>query len=288
MGKPVGYTTRASDRVAIAILVRIFGSDVDGRAYVEEARTQVVSRNGALIVVDRKLIPQEEVVLHVKATGKESPAQIVGQVRRELEGFVYGIRVLEPRVNLWDIKFPPLSESSRALLRTLLECAKCHLREVVYFEEFEAEVFQAHRFIHHDCQRCRESTIWKKVDYETPPESIDAPPKSVGSPSPSAAAVQTDSLPPSNRRRHPRIKCQFRACIRYKQHYDEEILEVENISRGGVCFATSKCLVPGTKFDIAIPYSPGTANIFVPAQVVRQRPIPGKNLYEIGAAYLRG
>ena len=274
------HPTRESDRVAISIPIRIFGSDVDGRAYREEARTLDVSRNGACIIVNRKLISQEEVVLHVKASRKESPAQIVGQIRTSPEGLVYGVRLLEAHVNLWDITFPPLSESRRALVRRLLGCTKCHLREVVYLDEYETEIYHAHRYVHHDCPRCRESTIWREAADETPA------PKSIGSPSPAASPAPTGPPPAGERRRHRRIKGQFRACIRYKLDYAEEILEAANISRGGFCFATLKPLVLGTKFDVAIPYSPGMPNIFVPAEVVRMRPISDTNLLEIGATYL--
>jgi hypothetical protein len=282
MGPTAAHTARSSDRVVIAIRIRIFGSDVAGRAYIEETRTLDVSRNGALIIVGRNLIPQEEIVLHVEATGKESPAQIVGQVRSEPEGFVYGVRLLDPSVNLWDINFLPLSESERAIMRTLLECAKCHLREVVYLEEYEAEVYHAHRYIYHECKRCREATIWNEAAYEAPGKKDMVVP-----PPPPRPAEPVPRPRTEDRRRHSRLKSQFRACIRYKQHYQEEILEVNNVSRGGVCFETPKHLKPGTKFDIAIPYSPGMANIFVPAEVVRLRPLPDKNRYEIGAAYLK-
>jgi hypothetical protein len=282
MGTTDSHTVRSSDRVAISIRIRVFGSEVDGRAFIEEAQTLDVSRNGGLIIIDRNLTPEEEIVIRVEDTGKESPAQIVGQIRSEPDGFVYGVKLLEPSVNLWDINFLPLSESERAIMRTLLECAKCHLREVVYLEEYETEVYYAHRYLYHPCKRCRESTIWNEAACEAPEKKEKLAP-----PAPPAPAEPVPARRTVNERRHVRIKCQFPACIRYKQHYREEILQVNNISRGGVCFNTGKPLTPGTKFDIAIPYSPGVANIFVPAEVVRVKPIPHENLYEVGAAYLQ-
>jgi len=275
--------TRLFDRVTIAIPIRIFGSDLKGRAYSEEGRTLEVSRNGALIAIPRELIPQEEVVLRVEATGKEAAAQIVGQVRRERDELIYGVKLVDPSANLWDINFPPLSESGRAVMRTLLECAKCHRRDVVHLEEFETEVFLAHRYIYHDCPRCRESTIWNETAYGAADAPVAAsrgtPSLAFPAPSPKARTV--------NERRHVRTKCQLRACIRFRQNYPEEVLQLKNISRGGVCFATAKNLSPGTRFDIAVPYSPEMANIFVPAEVVRVRPLPNENRYEIGAAYVR-
>ena len=77
------------------------------------------------------------------------------------------------------------------------------------------------------------------------------------------------------------------ACIRFASHFDDEVLEVEDVSRGGVRFTTRKYLAPGTRIEVSVPYSPGMANIFVPAEIVRLKPIPDKNLYECGAAYIK-
>jgi hypothetical protein len=281
MGTTPSHPARSTDRVALLIRIRIFGSDVEGRAFSEEARTLLVSRNGALILTNRKLTPQDEILIRRERTGKEAPAQIVGQVRKEPDGFVYGVRLLDPGINLWDINFLPLSESERAVGRTLLECTKCRLREVVYLEEFETEVYHAHRSIYRTCKRCRESTIWNEAAHERT-EREQAIPRPPPAPAPEPAAAPRSR----NERRHNRINCKLRACIRYKQGYDDEVLEVNNVSRGGVSFTTRKYLAPGTKIEIAIPYSPGMANIFVPAEIVRLKAIPGKNLYECGAAYL--
>jgi hypothetical protein len=282
MGTTPSHPGRSTDRVALVIQIRIFGADVEGRAYSEEARTLEVSHNGALILTNRNLIPQEEILIRRERTGKEAPAQVVGQVRKEADGYVHGVRLLDPSINLWDITFVPLSESEQAVGRTLLECAKCRLREVVYLEEFEAEVYHAHRYIYHACNRCRESTIWNEAGHE-PAARVPATPP----PPPTPPPEPTPAPRTTNQRRHNRIICNFLACIRYQQHYDEEVLEVDDVSRGGVCFTTRKYLVPGTKFAIAVPYSPGMANIFVPAEIVRLRAIPGKKLYEVGAAYIK-
>ena len=282
MGTSPSQPTRATDRVALVIQVQIFGANVEGLAYSEEARTLVVSRNGALIVVNRNLTPQDEITIRIEHTGKEAPAQIVGQVRKEPDGFVYGVKLLDSSVNLWDIDFLPLSESEQAVGRTLLECAKCQLREVVYLEEFETEVYHANRYIYHPCKRCRESTIWNETAYEPTERG-----QGIAWPPPAAPLEPAPAPRTKDERRHNRIRCTLQACIRYKQNYEEEILEVNNVSRGGICFTTRKYLAPGTKIEIAIPFSPGMANIFVPAEIVRIKAIPDKNLYECGAAYLK-
>jgi hypothetical protein len=280
MGTPASHSTRSTDRVSVVIQIQIFGADVEGRAYSEDARTLEVSRDGALILVNRNLTSQEEIVIRRVLTGKESPAQIVGQVRKEPAGSVYGVRLLDPGINLWDINFIPLTESERSVGRMLLECAKCQCREVVYLEEFETEVYHANRYIYHPCKHCRESTIWNETAHE-------ASEREAKTPSPTAAPRPAPAPRTKNERRHNRIRCKLAACIRFKQHYDDEVLEVNDLSRGGIRFMTSKYLAPGTRIEIAAPYSPGMANIFVPAEIVHLKAIPNKKLYEYGATYLK-
>jgi len=161
---------------------------------------------------------------------------------------------------------------------TLLECARCGLRDVIYLDEAEAEFYHANGYIYRTCKRCDESTIWNEAAYE-PLETMrrTSPP-----------LLEHVSAPGTRKtRQHNRIRCSLRACIRYKQNYGEEVLEVNDVSRGGVSFTTQKCLTPGTRIEIAVPYSPGMDNIFLLAEIVRVKPLPNKNLYLYGAAYIK-
>jgi hypothetical protein len=272
---------RSSDRVALEIQISIFGADIDGRAFSEETHTVEVSRYGALILTRRNLGPQDEIVIRRGHARKELPAQVVGQVRKEPDGFVYAVIFSDPSVDLWDINFGSGSDAERAVIRTLLECAKCRQREVVYLGEFETEVYTANRYIYLPCKRCRETTIWNETAHDPLENGCKAAPPPVPLPPPASEPRVR------NERRYPRIACKLRACIRYDQHYLEEVLAVRNVSRGGVCFTTRKYLATGTRFEIAIPYSPDMANIFVPAEVVRVSQFPGGSMYEYGAAYLK-
>jgi hypothetical protein len=274
---------RSSDRVALVLQIRIFGSDIEGHIYREDAQTLLLSRNGALILTNRSLIPQEEILIRRDHTGKEAPAQVVGRVRQQKDGYVYGVKILDPEINLWDINFVPLTEEERAVSRMLLECSKCKQREVIYFEEFETEVYHTNRYIYHHCRRCREATIWNESEHEASErvKEIPAPPPPPPPPEP------TPEPRTKNERKYNRIDCHLRACIRYERFFEDEVLEINDVSRGGVSFWTRKYLAPGTKIEIAVPYSPGMANIFVPAEIVRLRPVPDKNMYECGAAYIK-
>ena len=186
MGTKWSHAPRSSDRVALVLPIRISGMSVDGHIFSEKASTLLLSRGGAMILTDRHLTSQQEILIRREGIGKESVAQVVGLVRRQANGFVYGVKLLNPTINLWEINFVPLSEEDRAVGRTLLQCAKCHSLEVIYLEEFEAEVYHANRYIYHTCTRCAATTIWNETKHDpeewmreitlTPPEPEPLPP----------------------------------------------------------------------------------------------------------------
>ncbi|GAC1630447.1 MAG: hypothetical protein NVS9B14_01090 [Candidatus Acidiferrum sp.] len=112
-----------------------------------------------------------------------------------------------------------------------------------------------------------------------------------------AVAVETppDSskpLPPpafsgggkANRRRHVRTRVQFTACVRVN-HSNEEIVECDNISKGGLCFRSRKHYEENATIEVAVPYSPGQPAIFVSAHIRRIEELPGLNLFRYGVAY---
>ncbi len=286
MGTTWSHAPRSSDRVALILPIRISGTTVDGHVFSEKARTLLLSRAGALLVTTRHLTPKSEILIRRDNLGKESPAQVVGLVRKHADGFVYGVKLLNPSINLWEINFVPMSEEERAVGRVLLRCSNCGLQEIIYLEEFETEVFHANRFIYHRCNHCCESTIWNEIK-EDPEEWMREVAPSYSPPPPPPPPVAHGPPRTKNERRHNRIDCKLMACIRYASHFEDEVLEVDDVSRGGVRFKTRKYLAPGTKIQIAVPYSEGMANIFIPAEIVRMKQIPDKNLYECGAAYIK-
>src|SRR5271169_2729 len=132
---------RRSDRVAIELAVQVLGKDRWGKRFVEDTVTAVVSRHGAKIFLTCALAPAQELRLRCVKTGKESGVRVVGQIGEAQGGIFYGIALLDHDVNLWDIEFPPITDSGKAVARALMTCGKCQTQELVYLDEFEAEVF---------------------------------------------------------------------------------------------------------------------------------------------------
>jgi hypothetical protein len=80
-------------------------------------------------------------------------------------------------------------------------------------------------------------------------------------------------------------KANFKACVR-QSGFDEDIVTYEDISRGGLRFKSRRRYVEGSMIEIAVPYSLGSPSIFVSAQIVRVRELPGEKLFQCGVAYI--
>src|SRR5262249_49917643 len=87
-----------------------------------------------------------------------------------------------------------------------------------------------------------------------------------------------------NRRRHVRTRVTFTACIRHSAA-DEEIVECDNVSKGGLCFRSRKRYDENAPIDIAAPYDPGQPAFFVPAHIKRTEEPPAAGLFRYGVAY---
>jgi hypothetical protein len=74
-----------------------------------------------------------------------------------------------------------------------------------------------------------------------------------------------------NERRHPRIPCRnVKACIKTEQS-SSVIVDVINISRGGVCFMSFIEFHPGTQVSIAMHYIEGGHIIFQGGRIIRAK-----------------
>jgi hypothetical protein len=260
--------------------VRVAGVDVAGDKFNEQGHTLTISRHGATIVLNRKLAPGLQVAICPVTSKKESGALVMGQLGGQSGVHVYGIALLEPNMNLWGIQFPPLAESEEGLVRLLLECSACKAREVVHLNELETDVFEGNHSLPRSCGQCSTWTLWWQIPDELPARQSGAQ-SNTGPESDVALADRAQ-----NKRKHVRVKVKMKACIRHPG-FEEEIVAVKDLSRGGLSFASSKGYIEGSRIEVAVPYSVGKANIFVPARINRAQEVPGKGLTEYGVQYIR-
>jgi hypothetical protein len=89
-----------------------------------------------------------------------------------------------------------------------------------------------------------------------------------------------------NRRKHPRVKVSYSACIRNQERGDD-IVVCEDMSKGGLRFKSSKNYYARSLIEVAVPYQPGQPAIFVPAQIVFVEELPEQRLFRCGVQYIK-
>lgn len=122
-----------------------------------------------------------------------------------------------------------------------------------------------------------------------PPSTHRAYPEQLEEPRTAVLTVPPPEKPapaPVNRRKHPRVKVSYSACVRHPERGDEVVL-CEDMSKGGLRFKSRKQYYPNSLIEISAPYHPGQPAIFVPAQVVFVQELPEQQLFRHGVQYLK-
>jgi hypothetical protein len=314
---------RRSTRIPKELAILLTGSDMEGRGFSEMTKTVLLSRYGAGIVSTYKLYAEQEVILRYLDTNKEAVVCVVGRIGAEGDIYTYGVAFVDPaNIDFWGIDFPPVSQKEKEARRVLLECATCGLRETVEHMDVESDVLIINEGIVRYCKECHDSTLWKRSSQVPDEEPVlvaapvasptnfagatsaasalsspavelqpgDPAPESGAQTAPEVAAPTQAPAPviallkPENRRKHPRTKVSYKACIR-RSGLNEEIVTCEDMSRGGICFKSRKRYFADAEIEVAVPYAPGGNAIFVPARIVWCVEITPDKLYRCGVAY---
>jgi hypothetical protein len=266
---------RQSDRVSFRMPVEASWFTSGGAEVRQSAETLLVSRNGGVLRLSEKLFPGQELTLRRQREGdtwKIARAKVMAEIDHEPEGFLYAIAMVEHRADFWDIDFPAPQQGQEALARLLMECSFCQRREVVYLNEPELKSFEVRKCVARLCTHCDSPSIWIEAQPEVPQE----PP--VPTPPPD------DRVAP--RRNRTRVKARVLACIR-RRGFQEEVAVCEDLSKGGISFRSRNQYPEGTRLEVAVPFTPGSAAIFVPIRIVFSQAIPAAGLFRHGAAYVR-
>jgi PilZ domain len=267
---------RQSDRVNFRMPVVASWVGNSGLEVKQAAETLLVSRNGAVVRLAEKLFAGQEITLRRQREGdnwKIARVRIVAEIDQEPEGFLYAIAIVDPRADFWDIDFPAPHKAQEALARLLMECSFCQRREVVYLNEPELKSFEIRKCVARVCPHCDSPSIW-----------IEAQPEVSPSVAPGVPDVGDDRVTP--KRNRTRVKARVLACIR-RRGFQEEVAVCEDLSKGGLSFRSRNQYPEGARVEVAVPFTPGSAAIFVPIRIVFSQPIPAAGLYRHGAAYVR-
>jgi hypothetical protein len=274
---------RRSDRVSLTLLLEVSGKDSFGKDFKAPARTLLINRGGAVIVLDRELNAEQQVHLRRQASiesHREADVRVVGQFGREKDGYLYGVEILDSNNDPWGVEFPPIADSEEAVARMLLECSYCRSREVTYLNELDLRGFETNRGIARHCRTCGVPSIWTQAPHEDE--------KKIGSrPRGHRGQDGKGDLPEGGEQRERtrmRLKTRLTACVR-QAGTDDELAVCEDISPIGMCFRSKRRYDAQTQIQVAVPYSPDAANIFLPARIVYSEEMPKAGLFRHGTEY---
>lgn len=267
----IEYKARQSERVSVALPVQVTGSNLFGDVFLCEGWTDVISQNGARIRLKQSLVADQEITVQCVETGKAATARVIGRVNGKSKQNVYGIMLLNPEAHPWGINFPLRGDSAGAVGRIILECLSCHSRELVYLDGFELEVLESSEALSRFCRRCTDTTVWRKAFEAIPASETGGEGASGNRP---------------EQRQGARQEVRTVACIRSRE-FGEELVKVRNVSRAGLCFEGHRAYEQDLKIEVAIPFSSGGGNVFLPARIARIQNIPSGFITLFGVEYVR-
>jgi PilZ domain len=274
---------RRSDRVSLTLLLEASGKDSNDEDFAQPARTMQINRTGAVILLDRALRSDQHILIKRLAPAekhRQSRVRIVGQFGRQKEGYVYGVEILQPENDVWAIEFPHIAESQEAVARMLLECSYCRAREVVYLNELELRGFESTRGIARYCKACTVPSFGAQAPHESEKKLASRAARGRAAQAPGEIPAGGDQ----RGRERLRMKTRLTSCIR-QANADDELAVCEDISPVGMCFRSKRRYEAQDAIDVAVPYTPDVANIFIPARVVYCEELPKAGLFRHGVEY---
>lgn len=278
----------------LTIPLRVIGEDENGVAFECEAQTIDVSRHGARIRIAHPLNSGQELRIInqlnrreaafrvagplVPLTEKGGEFALTGPLSAKLERRnQWGMECLDLNIDLWGIRFPPASADQNSDPKALLACRECKTAELVHLTLGAVDVLETAGIFSRYCSGCKRDTPWGYAPGQ--PEGQPLPPKGEGS-----EAAQATAPAPSERRRHRRVVLQLPILVR-DYFGGVEITKSENVSKGGICFASEKNYQLGEGIMVACPYDQASHNIEVPAQIASCQELEGTQRKIYGIRY---
>jgi hypothetical protein len=280
---------RQSERISLSLPIEVWGTDLSGRDFKQKAVTKQLARYGGTMILGIALGPEQVVAIQLlSGRAQEANVRIVGQVGLQTLGHVYGFAFQdETKQTFWGIHFPPLGENEDFLTKVVVECGGCSRREIAPLNEVEFDVFEANDRITRHCGACRQSTTWKKANFErteAQPARPTLPSELTSRNIPPTAETAAPPWPATDLRRARRVKVGLKGCVLLGG--DEQIVSVSDLSRGGIRFHARRKYDLDQWVQVAVPYTMASANIFRPGKILWRKE-RGDTAFEYGLKFVK-
>ncbi|MBI4164454.1 MAG: hypothetical protein HY508_01835 [Acidobacteria bacterium] len=263
---------RNTERLLLAIPVRVLGLRCQKGEFIEDTRTVVVNDRGARIALKQPVFPDDTLRIINLNNYLKSDFRVVAAAGTSDQGIAeWGVQSLDPAENIWDIEFaPPLQGKSGALL----QCRECRKEGFTALTEAELETLTRQNSIERSCRRCARPTQWVYSSIHHPSREHEF---GTGIASPQRPAPASE---PANRRSDDRRGAKHPILVRSSSG-EEESSATENTSPGGLAVSLAMDLKVGDTVQVTHTTSAASRKIPRPAAVRRRSsyPLGGRRLY---------
>jgi PilZ domain len=243
---------RRTDRVLAPVRIRVIGNDVSGVSFSEETVTVSFSQGGARISLTHPLLPDDIILIKNLANCIEEEFRVVGAFQQVFgDRREWGVEAMNPESGIWGIAYAPPTEGVHP--KVLIECAACKNAIQTPLSTIEYDVILATGLISRHCDRCNETTRWKPSDQPVTPDMIRE----------SVLVV----APSTERRKSRRLKL----VMKLKVHNSwgvSDIAQTRDVSKGGLCFLSTKIFNVGDEVYITLPFADNQAPVETLAAIV--------------------
>ena len=105
---------RRSQRVILAVPLRVSGNRLSGAPFVEHAKTLIVNAHGALLQLQEPLREGQTLSIMNVTTGEEITCKVVDLSQGANGVSEVGVEFAEPSPRFWRVSFPPADWSVRS------------------------------------------------------------------------------------------------------------------------------------------------------------------------------
>jgi hypothetical protein len=261
----------------VQLTIEIIGADLFGMQFFEPSEIMTIYRSGLTVLLENDLALDTEVIVRSPKNNKEAVALVLGRIRKEKRGHVYGLAFVDPSVDPWQLHMPDTGSKKKVTL----ECTECNNTATFDISEIESEILTATRALTRPCKDCGSPKKWREPRPQSA-ETRSGRSSARGGAKPADAAEQSSS--PKDRRKDRRMTMKVTACIRFSGQEFE--VDCDDISKGGFRFTCNRKFPEGTRVETAVPFTKNSTNIFSTGTIVRCLEMPDGQ-FQHGVAHFR-
>jgi hypothetical protein len=278
-----GRERRESERVMLAIPVRVLAFGGSGGDFSEDTFTIQVNRAGARIALIHRVAPGDDLRIINLENLAEADFRVVGPTRLDCGQVAeWGVECLEPGRNIWGIDFPAPIAAEHSRAGALLACQGCRREALSVLSLMELEMLEATGSLHRLCDQCGELSSWVYADVirhpQTPTPAVEPAPAPEPQPGPDRGGIE--------RRAHKRLPIKLPVLVRNHKG-EQEISKTENVSKGGFAVCLSLMLTVGEIVRVVCPYTQDAQNLEQKAEVRRRANFTPGQRWLYGMRYVR-